>query len=232
MRRGMPLVPGGTYSNASAGRFPISQFGINAFWCANYVRSATVVNTDSIGLERGTVRVVSYNPDWHISFQVERDLLRNALGSKVLEIRHIGSTAIHGMPAKPIIDIVAAVQSLGEVSDFVDALVRLGYEDKGDGSVVGRRYFVKGNAGARTHHLNFYEMNSSGWTSHILFCEYLKSHKEVAEEYAKLKQKLANEFPADRASYTNGKERFVAAVAERAASEGTSVLKSTMQPWS
>jgi GrpB-like predicted nucleotidyltransferase (UPF0157 family) len=198
---------------------------MDVLWCVELCKlggSATVVNMDSIGLKRGTVRVVPYNPDWYISFQAERDLLRNALGSKVLEIRHIGSTAIPGMPAKPIIDILVAVRTLADVTDFADALVRLGYEDKGDGSVVGRRYFVKGTEAARTHHLNFYEMNSSGWTTHILFCEYLKSHKEVAKEYAELKEKLAKEFPTDRASYTNGKEKFVAAVVERARSETTS----------
>ena len=185
------------------------------------------MNTGSIGLKRGTVRVVPYNPDWLMCFQAERDLLRNTLGSKVLEIRHIGSTAIPGMPAKPIIDILMAVRNLADVTDFVDALVRIGYEDKGDGGVVGRRYFVKGTEAGRTHHLNFYQMNSPGWATHIVFCEYLKSHNEVAKEYADLKQKLASEFPTDRASYTNGKERFVAAVIERAASEATS-SRSTM----
>jgi GrpB-like predicted nucleotidyltransferase (UPF0157 family) len=182
-------------------------------------RSATVVNTGSIGLKRGTVRVVPYTPDWLKCFQAERDLLRTALGSKVLEIRHIGSTAIPGMPAKPIIDILVAVRNLADVSDFLNALVRLGYEDKGDGGVVGRRYFVKGTEAGRTHHLNFYEMNSPGWATHILFCEYLKSHNEVAEEYADLKQTLAKKFPTDRASYANGKEQFVTAVLERAANE-------------
>jgi GrpB-like predicted nucleotidyltransferase (UPF0157 family) len=198
---------------------------MDAFWHVEGCklrRSATVVNTNSIGLKSGTVRVVPYDPDWRTSFQAERDLLRNALGSKVLEIRHIGSTAIPGMPSKPIIDILAAVRRLTDVTDLVDALVRLGYEDKGDGNVVGRRYFVKGTEAARTHHLNFYEMNSSGWATHIFFCEYLKSHKEVAKEYAELKDKLAKEFPTDRASYANGKEQFVAAVVERAASETTS----------
>ena len=81
------------------------------------------MNTGSIGLKRGTVRVGPFNPDWLMVFQVEQDLLRNSLGSKVLEIRHVGSTAIPGMPAKPIIDILAAVRDLTDVSDFVDALV-------------------------------------------------------------------------------------------------------------
>jgi GrpB-like predicted nucleotidyltransferase (UPF0157 family) len=76
------------------------------------------MNTGSIGLKRGTVRVVRYDPDWQIHFQAERDLLRNALGTKVLEIRHIRSTAMPGMPAKPIINILAAVRSLADVSDF------------------------------------------------------------------------------------------------------------------
>lgn len=181
------------------------------------------MNTGSIGLKRGSVRVVPYDPDWSMYFQAERDLLRNALGASVLEIRHIGSTAIPGMPAKPIIDILAAVRNLADVGNFIDPLFRLGYEDKGDGSIAGRRYFVKGTEAARTHHLNFYEMNSPGWTTHILFCEYLKSHAEVARQYAELKEKLAKVFPTDRASYTDGKESFVAAVVEKAVTEQESM---------
>jgi hypothetical protein len=77
----------------------------------------------------------------------------------------------------------------------------------------------RGTEAGRTHHLNFYEMNSSGWATHILFCEYLKSHNEVAKEYADLKLTLAKNFPTDRASYTNGKEQFVTTVVERAAGE-------------
>ena len=71
------------------------------------------MNTGSIGLKRGTVRVVPFNPDWLMVFQVEQDLLRNSLGSKVLEIRHIGSTAIPGMPAKPIISLSPKTFALG-----------------------------------------------------------------------------------------------------------------------
>src|SRR5947199_1428508 len=82
--------------------------------------------------------------------------------------------------------VFIAVRNLSHVTDFVNALVRLGYEDKGDGGVIERRYFVKGTEAGRTHHLNFYEMNSSGWATHILFCEYLKSHNEVAEGHHSL----------------------------------------------
>jgi GrpB-like predicted nucleotidyltransferase (UPF0157 family) len=101
----------------------------------------------------------------------------------------------------------------------IDPLARLGYEDKGDGCVAGRRHFAKGTGLTRTHHLNFFEMNSPGWTTHLLFCEYLKSHPEIANEYAELKQTLGKSFPTDRASYTDGKEHFFAAVLERATSE-------------
>src|ERR1700739_1575757 len=159
-----------------------------------------------LGLRPGTVRLLPCNPEWPVHFQAEREVLQKTLGVKVLEIRHVGSTAIPGMPAKPIIDILAGVENLADVEDFTDALQGIGYEDKGDGDVPGRRYFVKNNKGARTHHLNFYEMNSPGWITHMLFCDYLKSHEEVAKEYAQLKQKLANEFPSDRASYADGKQ--------------------------
>jgi GrpB-like predicted nucleotidyltransferase (UPF0157 family) len=174
---------------------------------------------DKIGLRRGTVKVVAHHPKWAEYFGKERQLLFKVMGQKVLDIRHVGSTSIPGMPAKPIVDILAAVRTLDDVEPFTENLIRAGYEDRGNGDVLGRRYFVKGGEDKRTHHLNFCEMNSFFWTSHLAFRDYLEQHTEAAKQYSALKRALAARFPNDRHAYTTGKEEFVRSIVKLAMNE-------------
>jgi len=169
-----------------------------------------------IGLRRGTVKLVAHHAKWAEYFGEEKQLLLKILGEKVLDIRHIGSTSISGVPAKPILDILAAVETLADVGAFTQDLNKIGYVDKGDGGIPGRRFFVKGAEAKRTHHLNFCEMNSFFWRSHLAFCDYLERHPESASEYSTLKVELADSFPNDRGAYTAGKEVFVRSILDRA----------------
>ena len=176
---------------------------------------------DEIGLHRAIVRLVPYSDKWAEYFRTEKELLLKIIGEKVLDIRHIGSTSIAGMPAKPILDILVGLQNLAAVESFVKDLKRIGYQDKGNGDEPGRRYFVKGPEEKRTHHLNFCELNGSFWTSHILFRDYLEMHPDAAKQYAALKLALADRFPNDRQSYTSGKEQFVRSIVNLATNERT-----------
>jgi GrpB-like predicted nucleotidyltransferase (UPF0157 family) len=172
-----------------------------------------------IGLRRGTVKLVAHHPKWAEYFSEEKQLLFKLLGEKVLDIRHIGSTSIPGISAKPILDMLAAVKTLVDVETFTQDLNKIGYQDKGDGDILGRRFFVKGAEAKRTHHLNFCEMNSFFWRSHLAFCGYLGRHPEIARQYSALKRKLANRFPNDRGAYTAGKEEFVRSILDQAMNE-------------
>jgi GrpB-like predicted nucleotidyltransferase (UPF0157 family) len=169
-----------------------------------------------IGWRRGTVQLVAHDPKWAQCFKDERDLLFRIIGEKIVNAQHIGSTSIPGMPAKPIIDILLAVKALADVEALASHLSKVGYQDKGTGGVPGRRYFVKGGETERTHHLNFCEMNSSFWVSHIAFRDYLIQHPEIVGEYSALKRVLADKFPNDRAAYSAGKQGFVQFVLHRA----------------
>ena len=177
------------------------------------------MDDDEIGLPRWTVKVVAHHPKWAEHFRQEKEILFQIMGLKLLDVRHIGSTSIPAMPAKPIVDILAAVKNLSDVEPFTEDLIRVGYQDKGNGDVPGRRYFVKGGEGKRTHHLNFCEMNSLFWTSHLAFRDYLERHADAAEQYAALKRALAAKFPDDRLAYTAGKEEFVRSILKLAANE-------------
>ena len=91
-----------------------------------------------IGLHRGTVKLVAHDPEWAGYFSEEKEILFNILGHKILDVRHIGSTSIPGMLAKPIIDILVAVKKLADVDAFTPGLNKLGYEDKATGGLPGR----------------------------------------------------------------------------------------------
>lgn len=182
-----------------------------------------MVHDNEIGLHRTIAKVVPYCPQWAEYFRKEKELLLKILGEKALDIRHIGSTSIVGMPAKPILDILVGLENLAAVESLVEGLGRAGYEDRGNGDVPGRRYFVKGPAVKRTHHLNFCELNGPFWTSHILFRDYLENHPDAAKEYAALKQALADRFPNDRRAYTDGKEQFVRSIVKLAMIEAHSM---------
>jgi GrpB-like predicted nucleotidyltransferase (UPF0157 family) len=180
-----------------------------------------MVYGNEIGLHRAVVTVVSYHPQWADYFRDEKELLLKVLGEVVLDIRHIGSTSIVGMPAKPILDILVGLRSLALVEPFVTDLKLIGYEDRGNGDEPGRRYFVKGTEDKRTHHLNLCELNGVFWRKHVLFRDYLERHRDAAEQYAALKRVLAAKFPQDRLAYTRGKEEFVRSILNLAANERT-----------
>lgn len=174
---------------------------------------------DELGVKRGTVRLVPHNPNWKSLFEEEKKLLLATFPNIILKISHGGSTAIPNIPAKPIIDMFAVVRSLSDADAIKDDLEKLGYEYVGERGVPERRLAVKGPEERRTHHLQFVEETSKEWTNHILIREYYLKHPEVAEEYAKLKQELAQRYSDDRASYTSSKESFITSVIERAKRE-------------
>jgi len=175
---------------------------------------------DELGLHRAIVRIVSYDPKWAEYFRTEKELLEKLMGEAALEIRHIGSTSIMGMPAKPIVDILVGVRTLAVVEPFVEDLKLIGYEDRGNGDTPGRRYFVKGAEQKRTHHLNFCELNGLFWTQHLCFRDYLEQHSDARDQYAELKRALAAKFPNDRPAYTTGKEEFVRSILKLGANDG------------
>jgi GrpB-like predicted nucleotidyltransferase (UPF0157 family) len=160
-----------------------------------------------LGLEKGLVRLVPYSPDWNLYFSLEKAALQQVLGSAVLDIQHIGSTSIPGMPAKPIIDIAIAVDNFERARLCIPSIQGLGYEYRGEFGIPRRHYFVKGNP--RLFHLHMSEITSQEWHDTLLFRDYLRQHADVAEEYAQLKQQLASKYPQDREAYLGGKTEFV-----------------------
>lgn len=170
-----------------------------------------------LGLTSGQLRLSAYEPNWSFLFLGEKERLVASLSTYILDVQHIGSTSIPGMPAKPILDIGVAVANFEEASRCIPLLEQLGYTYKGENGIPRRHYFVKGNP--RTHHLHMLEIESAEWKHHLLFRNYLCANPVSAHEYARLKQTLATQFVNDREAYQNGKETFIQAVLHQAHEE-------------
>jgi len=169
------------------------------------------------------VTIVDYDPQWPILYQEEKRRILEAIGHVIVAIEQVGSTAVPGLGAKPIIDIMVAVSHLADAEACIDPLQGIGYEyaPELEVSMPQRRYFDKGPAEARIH-LHMVELTSGFWERHLLFRDFLRDHPEVAREYDRLKRELAAEYGSDRAGYTEAKTSFIRSVEARArtAAEG------------
>jgi len=164
------------------------------------------MDNPDIGLQRGVVKLQAHRPAWSKAFKVEKAQLKTVLGNQPIE--HVGSTAITGLDAKPIIDIAVAVESLAEAEKLIESLTALGYEYKGEAGTPGRRFFVKGPEEKRTVYLHF-GLSDGEFGSLIKFRDILRVHPELVEKYNELKRALAAKFANDRKAYTSGKSEFI-----------------------
>lgn len=154
------------------------------------------------------VEVSSYNEKWTVLFEQEAEKLKLIFGNEIVAIHHIGSTAVTGLKAKPIIDIMPVVRDISLVDKYNEKMRDIGYEPKGENGIPERRYFQKGGDD-RTHHVHIYQVGSPEIKRHLAFRDYLQKHSDEMKSYGELKEKLAQQFPFDIESYINGKESFV-----------------------
>jgi GrpB-like predicted nucleotidyltransferase (UPF0157 family) len=164
------------------------------------------------------VVIVPYDPLWPAMYESEAAEIRRALGGKTsVTLEHFGSTAIPGMSAKPVIDIMLGTKDKSRWPELVQPLQNIGYDFWEDNPNKERMFFVKGlpPAPMRTHHVHVFEIGSIYW-DRLLFRDYLRSHTDEARQYEQLKDGLAAKFEDDRDAYTRGKEDFVRRIMERA----------------
>jgi len=162
-----------------------------------------------IGLKKGTVKLLPYNPKWKELFELEKNKLLNLDNDLIIDVQHIGSTAISGIPAKPIIDIVVGVKSLKEKDKIVKLIESVGFQYDPDSNFDGRLFFIKGTSTTRTHHLSVVEYKGKLWNEYIVFINKIKNNPELAKEYCKLKTELAIKYRNNRNAYTDAKAKFI-----------------------
>lgn len=157
--------------------------------------------------------VVPHDRNWETAFEIEARSISLSLGESAITLHHIGSTAIAGILAKPIIDLLGVVRVLERLDAQSSAMEGLGYEVMGAYGIEGRRYFRKiDQTGQRTHHLHVFAHGSPHIERHLAFRDYLRSHFDVAADYSDLKASLTVGKTPSWEGYMEGKDPFIAAV--------------------
>jgi GrpB-like predicted nucleotidyltransferase (UPF0157 family) len=155
------------------------------------------------------IRIVPYDSEWPAQFNHERDLLHRAIGSWVVGgIHHVGSTAVPGLDAKPIIDLLIGLENLVIARACFEPLAEVGYlyapylpEEM--------HWFCKPDPSRRTHHLHLAPHDSPRYRDELAFRDCLRENPKKARDYAELKHQLAARFEHDRESYTSAKAAFI-----------------------
>jgi GrpB-like predicted nucleotidyltransferase (UPF0157 family) len=161
------------------------------------------------GLRRGTVALEAYDPRWADEFAKEKIVLEAIFGGAAQAIEHVGSTAVPGLSAKPIIDIEIGLKNFSNWRKFVPQLEAAGYTYMQNRVKPDEVFMPKGPETSRTHYLHLTQFDSQEWLQVLRFRDTLRENESLRREYGRLKQQLAEKFPADREAYSRGKAAFI-----------------------
>jgi GrpB-like predicted nucleotidyltransferase (UPF0157 family) len=180
---------------------------------------------DADGLERHpslddrldpAVRIVDYDPAWPELAAAELGRVGSALGEQAVRLEHVGSTAVPGLAAKPIIDLQLSVPDVERRERYVERLEGLGYLFVPAPESPDYHFFAKPAERPRAYHLHVCEAGSEHESRHVALRDYLRAHPGDAARYEALKRRLVARHPEDRLAYIEGKDEFVATLEARA----------------
>jgi GrpB-like predicted nucleotidyltransferase (UPF0157 family) len=154
--------------------------------------------------------IVYYDPAWPALFDTLRAPIAAALGDLAVTIHHVGSTAVPGLAAKPVIDLDAVNRAEADLPAAIGQLARLGYVYEGDKGIPGRAAFTWPQRAVR-HHLYVCALGGAEYRRHLLFRDYLRAHPDTAAAYGALKRELAARYRSQRDAYSEAKGPFVRA---------------------
>lgn len=163
-----------------------------------------------LGLPKGEVFLVAWTEDWPKEFLSEKERIQNEIGKFIVDIHHIGSTAVKGLSAKPIIDIAVEIKDFNDGKHCVIPLESLGYSYKGINILPDRHYFNKGEP--RTHQIHMYQTGSVFLVEQLKFRDYLRNNDNARMEYQELKIQLSKANKHNKHKYADEKTDFVNAV--------------------
>ena len=173
-------------------------------------RNAQQSPSDGLGLEQWEVRLSPHNPDWVTLGARECDAVASLLGQLAVAVVHVGSTAVPGLEAKPILDIAAAVPDRVPIDDVVERLCAGGvYDYDGDRRDDGGLLFVRGEGPLRSVHVHVVGQGSRAWADYLRFHALLRDDPDARETYQAAKRELARTFALDRPGYTRAKGAVV-----------------------
>ena len=163
--------------------------------------------------------MVPYDRSWPSLFTKERALVLGVAGGWIDRVEHVGSTAVPGLAAKPVVDLMAGLRFMTDVERCVGPLVEPGYSYWAEGAEPHHRLFVRfvdETMTARTHNLHLVEVGGAYWRDRLLFRDHLRENPETARAYARFKHRLARQYRDDREAYTAAKSDFVCEIVRRA----------------
>lgn len=160
------------------------------------------------------VRLTEFSENWAQLFQKEAQFLKNIFQHEIIKFEHFGSTAVCGMKAKPVIDMMSIVKDIEKVDLFNEKMANLGYDVAGEWGIPGRRLFRKGGEN-RTHHIHFYQLGNPEIERHLIFRDYLRSHPVEVVRYSRFKEELAKRFD-NTSEYSIAKKPFVKEMEQKA----------------
>lgn len=164
-----------------------------------------------------SIYIAPYDPTWPAEFSAEEARILHACRGLPIRIEHIGSTAVPGLDARPIIDILAGCPPRANRAAYIAAIRQIGYEHKGAFGIPGRDYFRRGSP--RSHHVHMVSWSSALWRRHLAFRDALRADETLRQQYAALKRELARTFADDKEKYASAKGPFIASVLRQAQRE-------------
>ena len=158
-----------------------------------------------------SVQLSGYDTEWPKIFTVECRSLMALCGDQLLAVEHIGSTAVPGLYAKPIIDIMGGVESMAIADKLLVPMCKSGYLTSAEFNekLGNKRWLMRCAEGRRTHHLHLIMYGSIEWSKQLLFRDSLRSNLLLASKYEEHEKELAAQFENDREAYTEGKGDFI-----------------------
>jgi GrpB-like predicted nucleotidyltransferase (UPF0157 family) len=175
------------------------------------------------------VAVVDHDPHWALAFLAEAHRLRRVLPADVLAIEHVGSTAVPGLAAKPIIDVLLGVRRLAGAGAHVRGLEQLGYTylPTYEQAMPYRRLLRRREDDPPAAHIHLVERTHPFFTEHLVLRDYLRLHPDEADRYGALKRRLAAAHRDDREAYMDGKDGLLRELNQRALAWAAELLAST-----
>ena len=201
----------------TAGHDPAQQAIFDGFLTVARWRGSRAKPGETNG-RTGAYEVQDYDEDWPSWFEEEAAILREALGSIAEQIEHVGSTAVVGLDAKPVIDIQVSVATLNPRAPVVTPLVAIGYQHSIDPIEPQHEFFSRGyhGDGYRKVHVHVCEVGSAWERRHLAFRDELRRDPQAAAAYGALKRQLAADHPRDIFTYVDGKTDFIRSIEARA----------------
>lgn len=162
------------------------------------------------------IRLVEYDPEWIARARDELRRLTEALARLAVRVEHVGSTAVPGLAAKPILDLQVSVAAIKPRARYIEPLERLGYLFVPDPESPDFHFFAKPAKLPRTHHVHVCEGGDDHELRHLAFRDFLRAHPGEAAKYAALKHHVAMRHPQDRLAYIGGKGEYMRSLEARA----------------